>query len=240
MISIIIPTLNEAKDIEKTFQSLRELNICDYEIIVSDGRSTDNTIELANKYGAKVVVYSGTKRQTISNARNLGASIAIGDVFVFLDADVTIPDINGFFKKTLDLFQKEVSLVALTVRLKILPELETFADKFFLTFFAYINFLGNNVFGIGAGSGEFQMIRAATFKKIKGYNENIAVAEDVDIFQRLAKQGKTRIEMSLCIMQTGRRVHKVGWPKLLWQWSINGFSVMFLKRSYNSVWEEIR
>jgi glycosyltransferase involved in cell wall biosynthesis len=240
MISIVIPTLNEEKDIEKTFLSLRELNICDYEIIVSDGRSRDKTIEIAKKYNAKVVIYEGTKRQTISSARNLGASVAKGDYFVFLDADVTIPNINDFFKKTLALFESQKKLVALTARIKILPEFETLSDKIILATFDYLNFLSNNILGMGTASGEFQMIRASVFKKLKGYNENIAVAEDVDMFKRLSKEGKTRIEMSLSVMQTGRRVHKIGWAKLLFQWSINGLLVRFFKRSFYSVWEEIR
>ena len=99
MLSIIIPTLNEEKSIEKTLQSIKELKDYDYEIIISDGKSKDKTVEIAKKYDAKVIVYEGTIRQTIGGGRNLGASIASGDFFVFLDADVTIPDINNFFKK---------------------------------------------------------------------------------------------------------------------------------------------
>lgn len=241
MISIIIPTLNEEKTIEKTLQSLRELsNDYNHEIIVSDGRSTDRTIEIAKKYNTKIVVYDDTIRQTISNARNLGASVASGDIFVFLDADVTIPDINAFFKKALDLFNKEEKLVGLTVRIKVLPESETLTDKIILGTFDYVNLFLNNVLRFGGASGEFQMIRASTFKKLTGYNEKIVVAEDIDMFQRLAREGKTKIEMSLKIMHTGRRAHKVGWPKLLWEWSINGLSVLIFNHSFRKVWEEIR
>src|SRR4051812_47233932 len=96
-LSIIIPTLNEEKILEKTLLHLRELHDIPYEIIVSDGKSKDKTIEIANKYADKVVVYEGEKRQTIGMGRNLGASVAQGDFFVFLDADMYVPDINDFF-----------------------------------------------------------------------------------------------------------------------------------------------
>jgi glycosyltransferase involved in cell wall biosynthesis len=240
MISIIIPTLNEEKDIEKTFLSLKELNVCDYEIIISDGRSRDKTIEIAKKYGAKVVIYAGEKRQTISNARNLGARVATGDIFLFIDADVTIPDINNFFLKVLKIFEKNKKLVALSVRMRVLPEMETRTDRIIYFIFDYLNFLSNNIFHMGTAYGEFQMMRALTFKKLKGYNEAIAVAEDVDMFKRLSKEGRTKVEMSLCVFQTGRRAHKVGWTKLLFDWSLNGISVRLFKRSFNSVWEEVR
>jgi len=240
MISFIIPTLNEEKTIEDTLKILKELTNYEYEIVISDGRSKDRTVEIAKQYGAKIVTYEGTIRQTISNARNLGASIATGEFLVFLDADVIIPDINNFFKKTLDLFAGQEKLTALTVRIRVLPDMETWADKLIFGFFAYVNFIFNNIFGLGAGSGEFQMIRTSVFKKIGGYNEKMAVAEDVDIFQRLAKIGKTRMEMSLKIMHTGRRAHKIGWPKLLWSWTVNGLWNLIFKHSFHSVWEEIR
>ncbi|MFA5778133.1 MAG: glycosyltransferase [Candidatus Paceibacterota bacterium] len=240
MISIIIPTLNEEKTIENTLRSLKELRDYDYEIIVSDGRSKDQTVEIAKRHGAKVVVYNSALRQTISNGRNLGASVASGGFFIFIDADVIIPDINNFFKKALSLFDAQKKLVGLTVRIKVLPEVETLADKIIFSVFDYLNFFSNNILGFGGASGEFQMIRASVFKKLKGYNEKITVAEDVDMFYRLAREGKTRIEMSLKIIHTGRRAHKVGWPKLLWSWSINGLWNLILKRSFHNIWEEIR
>jgi len=240
MISIIIPTLNEEKTIGGTLRSLKELTDCEYEIIVSDGRSRDKTIEIAKKYGAKIVVYEGAVRQTISNAKNLGASIASGDFFVFLDADVIIPDINNFFKKALDLFNNQKKLVGLSVFIKVLPELETLADKVVFGMVNYVNLFWNNFLNWGRAGGEFHMTRSSVFKKIKGYNEKISVAEDIDMFSRLAREGTTRIEKSLTIMHTGRRAHKVGWPRLLLSWLVNWLSVLIFNRSFNEVWEEVR
>ena len=56
MISFIIPTLNEEKTIEKTLKNLSEY-FGEKEIIVSDGRSSDKTIEIAKKYTDKVIIH---------------------------------------------------------------------------------------------------------------------------------------------------------------------------------------
>ena len=76
MISIIIPTLNEAKIIESTLRTLAATLTLPYEVIVSDGGSTDGTPELAARYANTVVVYSGAGRQTIGQGRNDGARVA--------------------------------------------------------------------------------------------------------------------------------------------------------------------
>ena len=84
------------------------------------------------------------------------------------------------------------------------------------------------------------MIKAAIFKKLGGYNENLAAGEDNDMFQRLAKKGRTRIDMSLTVLHLGRRAHKTGWPKLIFSWTTNWFSALIFNNSASKVWEEIR
>ena len=79
MISIVIPTLNEEKIIETTLRSLRAYSGY-LEIIVSDGRSTDRTVEIARSIADTVVVHSGPERQNISKGRNRGAEVATGDI----------------------------------------------------------------------------------------------------------------------------------------------------------------
>ena len=92
MISIIIPTLNEAKIIESTLRTLAATLTLPHEVIVSDGGSSDRTAELAARYANTVVVYSGASRQTIGEGRNDGAKVAAGDFLVFLDADCVVPE----------------------------------------------------------------------------------------------------------------------------------------------------
>ncbi len=89
--SVIIPTYNASKFIENTLESVRNQNFSDYEIIVINDGSTDNTLELLKNYFYK---HSGLNHQIIDQknkgiggARNVGIKAARGEFIAFLDAD---------------------------------------------------------------------------------------------------------------------------------------------------------
>lgn len=87
MISIIIPVYNESLLIEKTLQQLSTLKTeAEFEIIVSDGKSTDNTVELARPYCSVVCAEKGKAKQM-----NAAAEIAKGDILFFVHADMFVP-----------------------------------------------------------------------------------------------------------------------------------------------------
>ena len=240
MISFIIPTLNEEKYIGKTLAYVSKYT-GEYEIIVSDTNSKDKTVEIARQYTDKIIIHSKEgKKLTIGAGRNLGASIAKGEYLVFLDADICIIEPDTFFKKAFSCFTTNKKLVGLTVRLHVFKELETIGDKIIIPFFIYIRFLMNNYLGIGAATGEFQMIPKNTFDKIHGFNESLATGEDDDIFRRLSKIGETHLELGLIAYHSGRRAHAIGWPKLLYLWTRDSLSVWFFKKSVSKEWTEVR
>ena len=84
MISVIIPTLNEAASIAVLIAETRQIGAC--EIIVIDGGSTDET--LAQATSADRVISSQRGRAT---QQNLGAAASCGDVLLFLHADCRLP-----------------------------------------------------------------------------------------------------------------------------------------------------
>jgi rSAM/selenodomain-associated transferase 1 len=86
LISVIIPTLNEAKAIEATISNLEKCR--QTEIIVVDGGSQDETIEIAKSMGARVLTSAPCK----ATQMNAGAAEATGDVFLFLHADTRLPE----------------------------------------------------------------------------------------------------------------------------------------------------
>ncbi len=239
MISIIIPTLNEEKILEKTLKALTPLSL-EHEIIVSDGGSTDKTVQIAEKYAGRVVKNENGLKQNIALGRNLGAKVANGEYLVFLDADVEIPDINNFFQKAVNLFKQQKDLVGLTVFLKVFPEHATLADKFFFQLVNTVHYIANNWLKTGSASGEFQMIQAKAFKEIGGYDERLVIGEDNRMFSKLADIGKTRVETGLHVLHTSRRAHKTGWAQLLSLWMLNNIWNQIFKRSFSKEWKVIR
>ncbi|MCC2630538.1 MAG: aglE 2 [Candidatus Paceibacter sp.] len=239
MISIVIPTLNEEKAIGKTLHSLKALSL-PHEIIVTDGGSTDNTVTLAKKWAEHVVFHPTDKKQNIASNRNNGASFATGKYLVFIDSDCIINDINHFFTQAIEHFEKNRNLVGFTVWVKTQPDLETWADNIILGAFNYLFLFMNNVLGIGAAVGKFQMVRRDVFEQIGGFDEHLVSNEDHDLFRRLSKIGKTKLDPTLFAYHSNRRAHKIGWPRLLWIWTRDTISVFSRGKSASKEWTPIR
>ncbi|MFH0987973.1 MAG: glycosyltransferase [Parcubacteria group bacterium] len=240
MISIIIPTLNESTAIRKCLDALKILTAIEHEIIISDGRSTDDTIAICREYTDKIIVYNKSERQTIAGGRNLGASIAHGEILVFMDADVVVMNPNEFFARALEMFDKNSELLGATALLKVYLDTANREDRFFSWIVNATHYLNNNVFKFGSASGEFQMIRRSAFEKVGGYNDNLVACEDNDMFIRLAKIGKTRLATDLTVYHSGRRAHKVGWVPLLLTWINNSIHYFLFKKAAAREWTVIR
>ncbi len=107
MLSIIIPTLNEEKVILKRLMALEKLSLS-HEIIVTDDRSTDKTIEIAKQHADTVIERPEEQPRNIAANGNRGTRAAHGDFFVFMDADSSIPNPDEFFKRALADFEKSL------------------------------------------------------------------------------------------------------------------------------------
>ncbi len=239
MISIIFPTLNEEAWIGGTISALKSKLTLPHEIIVSDGKSKDRTAEIARQHADKVVVYDGEKRQTIGQGRNAGAAVAAGEFLVFMDADCTIEDPDAFFTRALADFKDE-KVVALAAWLKVTPELATFMDNLVFGIQNRMELIYNNFFHFGFAPGEFQMMRKSSFEKLGGYNPILTASEDLEMFKRLSRIGRTHVDSKLVVLHSGRRAHKIGWAPLLTSWFLNMVWMTFFGRAYSKEWKVIR
>ena len=92
MISVIVPTYNRAGLLQITLQSILSQTYANYEIIVVDDGSTDNTAEIMVKY-PKVRYIRHGKNRGVAEARNTGLKAAQGNYISFIDSDdMMLPD----------------------------------------------------------------------------------------------------------------------------------------------------
>jgi len=243
VMSVVIPVLQEEKILEKHLKILKEFqNKFKFEIIVSDGGSTDETVAIAQKYADKVVIHSGEKRQTIAEGRNMGAKQANSDILVFLNGDSIPVDCETFFNAIIDFSQKRGKYSrysALACKVSSFPEEELLKDRIFYAIHNnYVWFL--NIIGLGMGRGECQIIRKEVFEAVGGFNPKIIAGEDFDLFHRITKIAKIKYDPKISVHESPRRFRKYGYIRTIAIWLINSLSVWWFGKSFSSEWEAVR
>lgn len=239
---MIVPVFQEEKLLEGLLRLFnREVRKkYNFEVIVSDGGSTDRSIEIAEKYADTVVRHIGKERQNIAQGRNCGAEVARGKSLVFINADTRPANFNEF----LDLIYKwsvsdQTKSDALACYVTGFPEEARFKDSIFYTLHnAYVWLL--NMLGLGMGRGECQVISSDVFRKVGGYNGRIAAGEDFDLYRRISHEHKVEFNKKLHVLESPRRFRKYGYLKTIYYWTVNSLSVWFWGRSVSKDWEAVR
>lgn len=240
-LSIIIPALNEEKLLPVLLEQLTEPSLrkkYNYEIIVSDGGSTDKTVSIAKQFTDMVVSAPVGGKQNIAQGRNTGAGIAGGEILVFLNCDTMIENPFEFFDLIVNKFYPGKYL-AMTCAVKVFPVDSKFSDLVFLTFYNYYFWL-LNILGLGMGRGECHVIRKEIFEDLKGYNEKLIAGEDFELFKRIRRKGKILFANNITVFESPRRYRKYGHFKILLTWLSNAISVIFTKKSLSKNWEQVR
>jgi glycosyltransferase involved in cell wall biosynthesis len=239
--SIIVPTLNE----EKLIQQLLEVLSLDalkkkynFEIIISDGGSTDATIDIAKKYADLVLMHDPKTTQNIALGRNLGAHSAKGDILFFYNGDILPENMDLVFETVESKFENS-DYLAMTCNVKVFPNQQKIIDVIFLTFYNYYFHL-LNIIGLGMGRGECHIIKKNVFTELNGYDENLAAGEDFDLFKRIRRKGKILFARNLVVFESPRRYRKLGHFRIFFTWLINSVYIIFAKKSKSTEWEEVR
>jgi glycosyltransferase involved in cell wall biosynthesis len=110
LISIIIPSYNQGKFIEKTIQSILHQDYDNYEIIIMDGGSNDETIDTIRKYAEKypkLLTWESKKDKGQSHAINKGLFISKGEILAYLNSDDTYE--KRAFSKVINFFSENPS-----------------------------------------------------------------------------------------------------------------------------------
>lgn len=175
LVSIIIPTKNEEKNLEKCLKSIKKQSflISQIEIVVVDNNSSDKTREIALNYTQKVFK-KGPER---SAQRNFGVNNAEGKYILYLDADMSVS-----FDLVFECFQKmesDYDLVALYVPEIILGK----------GFWIKVRNFERSFYDETVVDG-LRFIRKEKFLEAGGFDEKLYACEDWDLDKRIKKIGK--------------------------------------------------
>jgi glycosyltransferase involved in cell wall biosynthesis len=111
-VSVIIPAYNQCKFLGYAIQSVLDQTYQDFEVLVIDDGSTDDTGEVAKKFRDPRIKYIYQDNQGLSAARNMGIRHAEGEYLTYLDSDdLFLPDKLKLLVSALD-SQPEVGFVA--------------------------------------------------------------------------------------------------------------------------------
>lgn len=204
MISIVIPTLNEARTIENTLAAIRGNKPEDCEIILVDGNSSDDTVLKAVAFCDKIIV---TARRSRQFQMSFGAQVASGSVLLFLHADTKLP------AQSLSVISQALQdghVIGGGGRIRFVPE-----RPVYLVLKKVREFVSSRS-GI-FGTAPFFFIRKNIFTKVGGFREHVA-EQGVDLCRRARKYGKL-IQTEIEAEASARRFEKGFFPGIVLIWA---------------------
>jgi glycosyltransferase involved in cell wall biosynthesis len=214
-ISIITTNYNSGKYLERTIQSiLNQKGNFELEYIITDGGSTDNSLDIIKKYKDKLK-YLSEKDNGQSDGINKGLKMATGDIVAFLNADDTYTE--GTLDKVSKYFKNDPECMWLTGYCRIVDE----NDKEIRKFVTEYKNRKLRKFSFNQLLIEDSVSQPATFWRRKlldevGYiDESLHFAMDQDLWARFAKKYKLHLIQEYLAefrftsdTKTGSSVHK--------------------------------
>jgi len=197
-LTVIIPTLNEIAYLPGLLGALDVQTRLPDEVIVADAGSKDGTAELARTRGARVV-----RGGMPAIGRNAGAREAGGNLLLFLDADVLPP--SDFIARVLEEFElKEYDVATCFIAALDESPLDQMICVGTNLYFRIIQPVSPHAPGFCILS------RRIAHEKMGGFDETLALSEDIDYARRAKRYGKFGILTSTRIPVSMRRVGKEG------------------------------
>ncbi|VVB56751.1 Glycosyltransferase AglE [uncultured archaeon] len=222
-VSVIIPALNEEKNIEATLKSVRHQDYGgEIELIVADGHSSDRTVSISKKYCNQVVEET---THTIAAGRQAGARVSHGELLLYTDAD-TLVDQQWVRRMVAAFEDKRVGAVYGFAQ----PRDTGWLEFYLIGGSALIAAFLLNFIGLDYVSGNNLAIRKTVFDKIGGFNIYLRTGEDTDIVQRARKVSQARFAADAVVHYSMRRIREWGYPKYLWFHTKNFFMTTFFHK----------
>ena len=181
-ISIIIVNYNGKELLQKCLESLFKTDYENFEVILVDNNSTDNSIEFVTKNYPKIIVIKLDSNKGFAEPNNIGAKIAKGEYLLFLNND-TVTTTN-FISEMVKVLQKDEQ-VAICQSLLLRPNGDVdssgdFIDKIGIVYNSKTKI--DQIKEVSSARGACMMIRKKIFDKLGGFDEKFFFSfEDVDL-----------------------------------------------------------
>jgi peptidoglycan/xylan/chitin deacetylase (PgdA/CDA1 family) len=204
MISVVIPALNEERFIAECLDSLKNQDYRgEYEIIVADNGSSDNTANIARSYGVKVILC--LEKKSVSYVRQVGADAARGDIIAQADSDTVYP--SDWLTKIADHFSSHPDSAALAGRFLYKDPPSWAGFEYFL------RDTTNRLSALLVGrpllvSGATFAFRRKAFIDVGGYGDVSFSADQLGISGRLSEAGKIYYDRDFYVLTSSRSVRK--------------------------------
>lgn len=190
-ISIIVPTLNEEKNIKVAITSTESGK--DVEVIVVDGGSQDSIVEITQGLGIKVVFSSPGRACQM----NVGALLATGNILLFLHADTTLPlQFDDMVRDALE--QPGVVAGAFNLRID--------ASQWSLRLVEWGVRIRSHFFNLPYGDQAI-FIKREVFEQVGGFPE-LPIMEDFEMMRRLQRIGRITIVQGVVLTSARRWLQK--------------------------------
>jgi glycosyltransferase involved in cell wall biosynthesis len=226
--SVVIPTLNEEKFLPYLLESLTMQTYRDFETVVVDGSSSDQTVNKAETFKKKLPsIKVITCRASLPHQRNQGAINTGGQWLVFVDADsIFLP---YAFERIHNFITREKRAVFTTW---FTPDYDTSKDAL-VALFGNVTLETMILIKRPFTPGPLTVVRRDIFEKIGGYSEDHAFHEDIDLGLRLKELGvQPAILREALYVWSQRRFRKENKLKVLQQYLLSILPVLFMKRSF--------
>ncbi len=184
-LSVVVPVYNDARNLRACLTALRNSDLADFELIVADDGSTDDSVEVARGFGARVCSTGG--RRGPAHARNVAAATATGDVLAFFDADVCVH--RDTLSQIQTAFEEERELDALIGSYDDAPGDGDFLSQYKNLMHCYVHQRGRQeatTFWSGCGA-----VRREVFIRHTGFSEDYGrpAIEDIELGYRMHQSG---------------------------------------------------
>ncbi len=181
-VSVIVPAYNASPHIEKCLSSISEQTIKNFEVILVDNCSTDDTAQRLEKYRFKIL--KPPEHTTAAGGRNYGAKSASGNIIVFVDADVVLnPD---SIKDIADLVSEPGIAAVSALYSEEIPQSDFFSQLQNLILVYRYSKMPKSA---GVICSFFCAINKDAFRAVGGYDEKMLYYEDIELGHRLSLNG---------------------------------------------------